>query len=347
MSWALFALAFAVFSCLAIAALALLLVIGSAARRLVKSGAAPPVADGLVDLGIDGLMARAKVWAPAETVGDGHKAPVYLLLHGIGASREIWRHVRGPLRATGAWVVEMDWPGFGDSPPPDFGRVSLDEWSAMLGRVYEQVRGLRSADSNLRVVASSMGASIALHLDQLLGTDAPPILAMTPALDPQRVPRWLLKVGSSRLARRLALFVSPLTLSWAERQVINGRSPEAQRLIRESTTLTWRAYSRSPEPTQTFLKALSILADPRLSPDRVSARPSTRVLVSRRDRLVARAPLLAWCQRWSLVAVEHLTAGHHIMEEDPSWTFEQIKTWSEGLTSSPARPPSSGNGILI
>lgn len=40
-----------------------------------------------------------------------------VLVHGVATSRAIWRHVTGPLAASGRRVVTVDVPGFGESEP--------------------------------------------------------------------------------------------------------------------------------------------------------------------------------------------------------------------------------------
>jgi pimeloyl-ACP methyl ester carboxylesterase len=87
-------------------------------------------------------------------------APPMLLLHGWGASIYMWRAWFAPLAAAGFRAVAVDLPGHGLSGKPDEpSAYSLDGQVAML-------RELLAAEHLMgaRVVAQSMGASIALEL---------------------------------------------------------------------------------------------------------------------------------------------------------------------------------------
>ena len=83
--------------------------------------------------------------------GDGNDAPL-VLLHGVATSRDIWRHVIGPLSERRP-VIAVDVPGFGASPPagPGF------ELEAVADRLVGDL-GLDAFD----LVGHSLGGAVAV-----------------------------------------------------------------------------------------------------------------------------------------------------------------------------------------
>jgi pyruvate dehydrogenase E2 component (dihydrolipoamide acetyltransferase) len=85
-----------------------------------------------------------------EDHGDGDPL---VLLHGVATSRLIWRHVIGPLAATGRRVVTVDVPGFGESDPAGPGFELEDVADAL-------VAGL--AMERFDLVGHSLGGAVAV-----------------------------------------------------------------------------------------------------------------------------------------------------------------------------------------
>ena len=87
-------------------------------------------------------------------------APPVVLLHGWGASIYMWRDWFAPLAAAGFRAIAVDLPGHGLSTKPDApSAYSVDGQVAMLRELLVSERL-----SGARLVAQSMGASIALEL---------------------------------------------------------------------------------------------------------------------------------------------------------------------------------------
>jgi monooxygenase len=86
----------------------------------------------------------------------GHGRPL-VLLHGVGASRAVWRHVT-PALAADHHVIAPDLPGFGQSSPVAEG-FDLDTAAAVLAD------GLAArAGEPFDVLGNSMGGAVALKL---------------------------------------------------------------------------------------------------------------------------------------------------------------------------------------
>lgn len=110
--------------------------------------------------------------------------PYLLLIHGIGASRFVWRKLIEEL-APHHTLILLDLPGFGESSELEFKPMTLKHYSLVLQKFIEQLN-LNPVD----IVASSMGAKISMQIK----LDNPKLLNkmifIAPAFSPLLVPRW-------------------------------------------------------------------------------------------------------------------------------------------------------------
>jgi pimeloyl-ACP methyl ester carboxylesterase len=79
--------------------------------------------------------------------------PTLLLIHGAGASHQVWPEAMRQL--PGAGVLALDLPGHGDSPPP--GRRSVEQYAALI-ETFTAALALR----DVVLVGHSLGSAIAL-----------------------------------------------------------------------------------------------------------------------------------------------------------------------------------------
>jgi len=86
----------------------------------------------------------------------GHGPPL-VLLHGVGASRAIWRRVT-PALAEDHHVIAADLPGFGESSPPPDG-FALDTAAAALADALAERAG-----EPFDLLGNSLGGAVALEL---------------------------------------------------------------------------------------------------------------------------------------------------------------------------------------
>jgi pimeloyl-[acyl-carrier protein] methyl ester esterase len=107
-----------------------------------------------------------------QTVGQG---PDVLLIHGWVSSWRMWARSMSRLAAAGYRATAIDLVGFGESDKPADGWYSLDNYTAMLVSVCDQLQLDRPA-----IVGHSMGGTIALDL--ALNIDPRAVLAAAPVV---------------------------------------------------------------------------------------------------------------------------------------------------------------------
>jgi pimeloyl-ACP methyl ester carboxylesterase len=243
-----------------------------------------------------------------------------LCLHGIGASMIIYRRLV-PWLANDHRVTCLDFPGFGASSKPRTLSYSLDEQAEHLGRAMKAL----NLDQPL-VVASSMGAAIALATATRLPDLFRGVVALGPAVDPSRIPTTLLPLAKH--ADRLHRINSLATVKAVVQQVISRRELITPALV----ALYQEPFRDSGDSSSAFMKAFSLLADRRMP--RLFSELETPVLIVRglRDRLVKQAA----CEDLhrlvkSSKLITHPTAGHHIMEDEPEFTAIEIRKFDATL----------------
>jgi len=84
---------------------------------------------------------------------------VVVLLHGWPLNRSIWSGVAPRVAAAGFRVLAPDLPGFGDSPPIDFGRATVEAYAEEVAKFIELFKAQR-----LAVAGHSFGGYVALAL---------------------------------------------------------------------------------------------------------------------------------------------------------------------------------------
>jgi len=129
--------------------------------------------------------------------------PPLLLVHGLGGSRQTWRHLL-PLLATQNTVIAVDLPGHGESDAPA-GDYSLGAHAAALRDVLVALGHSRAS-----IVGHSLGGGIALQFAYQF---------------PERTERLLL-ISSGGLGKEVTLVLRAATLPGAETVVAAlGRLP--------------------------------------------------------------------------------------------------------------------------
>ncbi|MDX2289120.1 MAG: alpha/beta hydrolase [Hyphomicrobiaceae bacterium] len=105
------------------------------------------------------ISAHAPGMQPVQLHVQDHGAgPPVVLLHGLGASGYMWRHLTSEL-ASRHRVIAIDFKGFGKSQKPIDFRYSIDDHAAMVASVIDQLN-LRS----VTLVGHSFGGAVALLL---------------------------------------------------------------------------------------------------------------------------------------------------------------------------------------
>lgn len=104
-------------------------------------------------------LGRPYQLAKAVDTGDGDKV---VLLHGIGQSGQIWRHVIELLVPLGHRVVAYDLLGFGKSPKPDWINYTVDDHATAVIASLEKL-GVKP-DKPILLVGHSMGCLVAVRV---------------------------------------------------------------------------------------------------------------------------------------------------------------------------------------
>lgn len=90
---------------------------------------------------------------------NGHGKDFVVLLHGWPLNRSISSRVASRVATAGFRVLAPDLPGFGDSPPIDFGRATVEAYAEEVAKFIEPFRARRVA-----VAGHSFGGYVALAL---------------------------------------------------------------------------------------------------------------------------------------------------------------------------------------
>lgn len=249
--------------------------------------------------------------------GVGHDI---LCLHGIGASMMIYRRL-APWLSNDHRVTCLDFPGFGSSEKPRKLSYLLDEQAEHLSRA------LRALDlEQPLIVASSMGAAIALAAATLSPKLFRGIVALGPAVDPRRIPIPLLPLAKH--ADRLHRINSLATVKAVVQQVISRRELITPALV----ALYQEPFRDKGDSSSAFMKAFALLADGRMPMLFSKLEMPLLIIRGLRDRLVKQAA----CEDLHRLVknsqlITHPTAGHHIMEDEPEFTALEIRKFDATL----------------
>jgi pimeloyl-ACP methyl ester carboxylesterase len=97
-----------------------------------------------------------------RTVDQGQGAPV-ILLHGIGRTGQVWKHVVELLVPLGARVVAFDLLGFGASPKPDWPRYDVDDHAQAVIASIDKLK----LGAPVVLVGHSMGCLVSVRIARL------------------------------------------------------------------------------------------------------------------------------------------------------------------------------------
>lgn len=114
----------------------------------------------------------------AVTCWNGHGDDTFVIVHGLGMSKDAYPTLVGRLRAQGR-VIGVDLPGFGSSPRPG-GEWSIDDLALAVVEVLDQldVRGAR-------IIGHSMGCQVAVEVALRASERVSDITLVAPTLDPR------------------------------------------------------------------------------------------------------------------------------------------------------------------
>ncbi|MCB0365077.1 MAG: alpha/beta hydrolase [Bdellovibrionaceae bacterium] len=261
----------------------------------------------------------ARPWSPDVQFAniDGFKiryiiegrGPNLLLIHGIAAHIYAWRKLI-PLLAPHYRLIAIDLPGFGYSsknPKADYG---LDAQCERIEKLLDAL-GIEQT----RILGSSMGGSLALHLARRNPRRFWEVVCISPATS-----RKLMPVKAHRLSwasSGLQYLVTPTFVSSIYKTVVHRQDQIDRQVIDEYH----RPYHRNPDSIKTFLSASQFLLDSRIEDNPGKVEIPVLYLWGKWDRIVPLKYLRRLEHKFGskIRSAIHPNAGHHVMEDDPEW----------------------------
>jgi pimeloyl-ACP methyl ester carboxylesterase len=166
-----------------------------------------------------------------------------ILLHGGGASARCWLPLIGQLAAE-RHVVALDFPGFGDTPPPTSnGFLSMD-WA--IDQIADQLSAI-GIDTPVDVAGNSMGGWMSLELAKRgLARSA---VAIAPAglwrrgMPPATLAQFQIAMAAARLARTPAVGI--LARHPFRRALLAAVVAHPERITPQEATELYRDFDRS------------------------------------------------------------------------------------------------------
>jgi pimeloyl-ACP methyl ester carboxylesterase len=246
-------------------------------------------------------------------VGEG---PDIVLLHGIGASLFIWRFLTPFLQARFR-VTAVDIPGFGKSSK-DTGRdYGLDAQAEILAAALSKI-GIDKAF----LVGSSMGGAISLWMAKRFPERFDRLTVMSPSVDTALIPGHVkhFAVATPIFRRAMNRRVMKVFLS----RVLSRRE-----LITDAVVDAYlEPFLDEGSGIRAFWSATAVLSDKRLPHGLKDVRSRVQIIYGKRDLLVSlrsMRKLQKLLPNASLIL--HESGGHHIMEDEPEWVAQEIKSF--------------------
>jgi pimeloyl-ACP methyl ester carboxylesterase len=205
-----------------------------------------------------------------------------VLLHALGADRQMWEPVRGALAAERD-VLALDLPGFGGSPP----LTGVAPTPAALAGAVARFLGEELGLDGVHVAGNSLGGWVALEL--ALAGRARTVTAIAPAgLWPEPL---VARRGGARAVARAALPIAGALVRTARgrRLALAGSVAHPERVPPAAAAHLIRAYATAPgfEAVDHAMRAGRFLGLADLRVPTTLAWPSDDRLVSRPRRLPA------------------------------------------------------------
>jgi pimeloyl-ACP methyl ester carboxylesterase len=250
----------------------------------------------------------------------GHGSDL-LLLHGIGASKMIYRRMT-PLLSGEFRVTCIDFPGFGQSSKPRSLSYDLDEQAEHLKKIVEALE-LHAP----LAVASSMGGAICLTTALKNPELFRGVIAISPATDPKRIPMSLLPLAKH--GETVHKLNSDKIRAAIVRAVVGQVIARRELITPGLLSLYYEPFRHSELASAAFLKAFRLLADQRMPSMFREIKTPLLIIRGLRDRLVKQSA----CEDLHRIVshselITHPTGGHHLMEDEPEFVAEEVRKFA-------------------
>jgi pimeloyl-ACP methyl ester carboxylesterase len=239
-----------------------------------------------------------------------------VLLHGIGASTFVWRYLFATFQArhSGCRITAFDLPGFGKSSKSRKLDLGLDAQANSIAAACHAL-GLQ----NPILVGSSMGGTIALWMAKKFPDRFGKLVALSPATEAANIPRQIrhMRFGSSYLRR---------ALNRKTMRFILGHVVTRTAMISDEVVDSYlQPFLDNGDAVHAFFAATSVIADRRIPRELAGLESQILVIYGDRDRMVSRRSLEFLVSLLpNALLIRHPDGGHHIMEDEPDWLFDQL-----------------------
>jgi pimeloyl-ACP methyl ester carboxylesterase len=258
--------------------------------------------------------------------GDG---PPLALIHGVGTSRVVWRHVVAPLAAT-RQVGTLDLPGFGSSPPlgPGF------ELAEVADALADALR--RRLDAPFDLLGHSLGGAVALTLATRHPRVVRRLLLLAPAGFTQRPAAVLAAagaLGAPLLAARRTLGKPLAGNPLARRALLWGAVADGGRLSAADAP----AMLDASRGTTRFAASVRAVGSASLWPLLDELRAPLGLIWGERDRVASPRALGALRASAPQAVVETIAESGHVPQmERPLELVAAVNRLLDGLGSAAA-----------
>jgi pimeloyl-ACP methyl ester carboxylesterase len=247
------------------------------------------------------------------------KQEVWVFLRGLGRDSRHWGKFPQEFEQKNRKVLCLDLPGAGDrfeeqSP------VSIRLMTAAIRREFLLLKK-DFPDADFYLMAQSLGGMIALDWVSRHRDFKGLVLVNTSVAGVSPVYHRLLPSAALRLVRIVR-----------ERDPVK-REMEVLKMISNNTSLhasvasEWADIVRErPVSVKNF--ASQLLAAATFSPPKTKPKIPVLVLSSKKDKMVSSKCSERLAAKWELPHLQHETAGHDLVIDDPQWVIATINAWN-------------------
>jgi len=241
-----------------------------------------------------------------------------LFIHGIGANTFCWRLLSPLFDSTKYKLTIIDLPGFGYSSKSNTLNYDLNEQCSSLLKLIEKL----NLDKPI-LIGSSMGGTIALMLSLAKDNQFSKVIAIAPAAGRTLIPKLLRKI-------KFVSYYFNWTLNKKYMILILKRIFTNKQLISPTTVEGYlKPYlNNKTESIRAFVNSGHLIMDKRLPQCFNNLKVTPLILASKKDKMVRKRHiknLLSCIPNYEFCL--HNKAGHHIMEDDPKWVYDQINKY--------------------
>lgn len=259
-----------------------------------------------------------KLWVYDSDPKHNQNLPTLVFIHSIGSSTYSWRYQIEDLKKNYR-VIAFDLLGFGKSEKPIDQSYNLESSTK---RIITLLDALNITSCSL--VGCSLGGALALWLASQYKGRFHKVIAIAPAAVTSVVPFYSLKHH----------LLSPLASKLVSRTLIrlalfNGGYAYSKNITPEVVENYYAPFSEA-NAIYCFLKTVETIKDKNIFASLKNISIPTLILWGEKDRVVRRRDIVQIAnQLLSAIKIYHPTGGHHLMEDEPTWTNQQIHSFLE------------------